>query len=182
MNLIKKLLIAGCCAALLSGCKKDDPAPDNNLSYKIDGILKSTKAEGTYFIYDSTIMIDGTKGSEDFTLFIDTVLTPGTYNMDTMHETVAVIYVNWDNAIIYYGSSGTLTIDSYDGRQISGTFRANVKAGHEVKNISEGKFTAHLEDSTNSYGDDSPPDCPDSTYEVMKHQKLLLLHKPQNKQ
>ena len=173
MNPIQKILIACSCAALLTGCKKDDPEPDNNLSYKVDGILKTAKPEGTYFTSDNSIMIDGTKGNEDITIFIDTVVTPGVYTMGEMGNNIAAMYVNWDNSIIYTSTSGTITIDSYNGQQISGSFQFNVKAGHLIKNISEGKFTAKLEVSSGYT--DIPPDCPDSTYEVMKRNQLLHL-------
>ncbi len=143
MKLITKLLIGGSLIAALGSCKKDNPTPDNNLTYKMDGVLKTAKPD-VYSYTDNTLMIDGTKGSEDITLFVDTIVNAGTFHIGNMSDKITAMYVNWDNLRIYDSNTGTLVISSFDGTSISGTFSFTASNGGAVKNFTNGQFTAKV--------------------------------------
>jgi hypothetical protein len=171
MNLIKKLLIAGCCAVLLNSCKKDNPSPDNIISYKVDGALNKNSAASLHYENGKGLTVFNMDGPGDITLFIDSIHV-GVFNIGGLQDKVAAMYLNANDSRVFVSNAGSLVIDSYNGDQVSGTFRFTASADDgSVKNFTEGRFTAQVEDASAS---DEPP-CEDTTYEVMRRQRLMRI-------
>ncbi|HEY9002171.1 MAG TPA: DUF6252 family protein [Mucilaginibacter sp.] len=167
MNLIRKIIIAGCMTAVIYGCKKNSPSPDNYLKYKVDGVYKSLKPEADYF--DDSLIIDAGKiGGEDLTIFFDGYPAPGVYDLADFDVASISYTLNDDPYDTIISQTGTLVIASYDGEHIKGTFECKPSNGKNIKTITEGEFNTKVE----QWGYLSPPDT-DSTYSFSAKAKIL---------
>jgi len=175
MNLFKKMLAALVGIATCSGCNislDENPKPDSYLNYKVDGALKSSNAEATYYTQDNSMLIDGGKDPDDLSIFIDTNIRVGTFPIGKMSGRIAVVYVNWNNSIFFNSDTGTLVISSYDGQHITGTFKFTASSDAKVrKYFTGGQFSANVEQG--HYSNDTH-DCPDSSYYDVKRERLML--------
>ena len=169
MNFIKKILVAGCLAAAFSACKKDNISPEENLLYKMDGVLKTARPDAFYYP-DNTIMIEGSSRQDDITIFIDTDIHTGVYPIGSMADKVSAMFVNWDHPMFFNSESGTLVIKTFDETHISGTFRFIAKNGQLARTFTEGEFNAKLSYDTGPFPEH---DCPDSARDVTNKQRLM---------
>ena len=172
MNLIKKLLIAGSCAIVLGGCKKDGLEPDNNFIYKMDGVLKTAVPEGTNFS-DGSFMVDATTDDgDDVTLFIDdNNIRIGTFHIENAEDETAASYNSKKHPEMLFSDSGLLVITSYNGSNVSGTFHFQVRDGQNIKKFTGGQFRAKV--SFFSLPEDEP--CyEDTTYDIAAKKKWML--------
>jgi hypothetical protein len=170
MNLIKKLLIAGSFALVISGCKKSGPSPDSYISYKVDGVYKSSRPEADYI--DDALLIESRVGSEEILIFFDGYPAPGLY--DLLKKGGTSCY--YSDASGVYDSIlteiGTLEIIAYDGKQVSGKFAFEGSNGKSIKSITEGEFNTKVEQL--GYYNPASPSCEDdsSYYGVSPNRKL----------
>ena len=172
MNLIKKMLVAGCIAAAICGCKKDTPAPDDYLSYKVDGVYKSVKPDADFI--DGDLLIDGGKiGGEDLSIFVDDYPGPGRYNLTDSTYTLLSYHRGTGSHDVFYAVQGTLVIASYDGKQISGTFEFKGSNGQDFKTITEGKFKTKVDDLGYSSPADSINYINVRRGQLLRHLKLM---------
>ncbi len=173
MNLIHKLMIAGCCATALASCKKDNPTSTNFVSFKINGVYKSIKPEADIF-YDGTFLLTGGPFMKDqIGLFLDTNVMRKTYHFENASDNAVGDYYD-HSGTRFLGDTGTLTITSFGNQHISGTFsfKAHTMDGPPASiDITEGQFSTDI-----TYG--FPLDTfgqYDSTYST-SHRKLLIQH------
>lgn len=170
MNLIKKMLIAGSFALAIAGCKKSGPTPDNYISYKVDGVYKSSRPEADYG--DDALIINSIVGSEEILIIFSGYPAPGLYNL--LNTGGASCYYSDDSGS--YGSTlteiGTLEITAYDGNRISGKFAFEAGNGKSIKTITEGEFNTKVE-QLGDYNPE-PPSCEDdsSYYGASPNRKL----------
>ena len=167
MNLIKKILIAGCCIVVTGSCKKDNSTPDNYISYKVDGVLKTVKAEASYYPDNSMLIEGGKTGSEEISLFLNGNMKVGRFHFE--NDMILGTYEDGKTAGGFIADSGTLVISSFDGKTVSGTFefkgRNSVMPTNIItRNITEGKFMAKVTDY---------PEPIDSTIEVAGNRNLI---------
>lgn len=174
MNLIQKIMIAGCGVAALASCKKDKPAPDNYISYKVDGNYKKLKPDADYFDDGSGFLIDaGPFNKGEMSISFNDVPVEKTYHFEDSTDVIAE-YVD-ESGRNFWSLSGTLVINSYDGDHISGTFafRGVTDTDPEAAvNVTEGQFSADVSDLSSS----SDTTATDTTYGVSKSKKLMKVH------
>lgn len=189
MKPFTKVILLACCIATISSCSKDKVSPNQFISYKVDGVAKKVKSYASYSPQNNSTLIDGDAGSsEDVSIFINGNITPGTYHIGTLSDSIGAMYVNWSNSIFYNSVSGTLVIDSYYENNISGYFQFTAADDNGiVKNITDGHFSAQVEDTYYSSGDGSNADgddgdnsdttsnsgCPYNSWGVNHNAKLM---------
>lgn len=174
MNLTKKIYIACSCVIIFSACKKDNPTPDNYISFKVNGVYKRLKPEADYFD-DGSLLLDANEGKflKDEISF-STIKNPQvkTYHFEDPDADAIADYNNHAGTD-FWCDSGTLVISEVSDNHISGTFAFK---GHAVDdqsskiNITEGQFSASV-----SFLSFAPDTCAwrDSTYGVSKRVKLM---------
>lgn len=138
MRLICKLILAGSFFAAFNSCEKDNTRPLGYISYKIDGVEKrlSTRA---YYDTDNSILVNGNgPGGENISLYIFMHTRTGDFKFDKDIDSALAIYKPGG----FVSDSGKLTINSFDGRHISGTFGFRSNNGRLKRSITEGQFTA----------------------------------------
>lgn len=170
MNLIPKLLLLLTAAALLSSCKKNDSTPDNNISWKTDGTVRSAKPEASFFD-DGSFLLEAHNGGDYISLFIDSTMHTGTFRLDDPFDGAIAEYQAGKNGADQYAETGTITFTYFDGTFVIGRFEFTTSTGGVKHKITEGTFTSDV-----SYYDFSEqPDCPEDTMlSVMRHKRLTL--------
>lgn len=152
MNLIKKIVVAGCLAAAICGCKKNSPTPEDYISYKVDGVYKSLKPEASYL--DGSLLIEaGKTGGENLWIIVDGYPARGIYNLANFNVADISYGLGDDVYDSIISETGTLTIRSYDGKHISGTFEFKGSNGKTVKTITDCIFNTKVD----QLGYSSPP-------------------------
>jgi hypothetical protein len=146
MNLIHKLIIAGCLVAAFSSCRKDNPTPANFISFKINGVYKSIKPEADIFD-DGTFLLDaGPFMKDEIGLFLNTNVMLKTYHFENQGDNALGDYYD-HSGTHFWSDTGTLVVTSFDGRHINGTFsfKARTLAGPPASiDVTDGQFSADV--------------------------------------
>jgi len=173
MNLIRKMMIAGCCIAALGSCKKDNPAPGDFIFYKVNGSFKSNDPDGYIFDENSLLIDAGPFEKNEISLFIDSLPRVRIYHFENESDPAIADYYDNDHRH-FWSDSGTLVVNSYDGQHIKGTFSFRGKAddGSPAVHITEGQFSTKVDHYLST-----PDSCAtgDSTVGVSRH-GLLTRH------
>jgi hypothetical protein len=140
MRLTKNLLLAGSLVAILGSCEKDTQKPVSVISYKVDGVLKTFKADAFYYADNSLLIATGDVKNAEISLYI--------YNntkVDNFYfERKADNAIGWYQPGGFVSDSGKLVINFFDGRRISGTFEFRGHSAGGTKNITEGQFDTEV--------------------------------------
>jgi len=140
MRLICKLMLAGCFFAMISSCEKDNTEPYGFISYKVDGIIK-TLSTNAYYNTGNSIVIYGTgSNGEKIALYIFMHGKTGEFQFAKDIDSALATY----SPGYFVSDSGKLSVDSFDGRHISGTFAFASSSGKEKKNITNGQFSSTI--------------------------------------
>jgi hypothetical protein len=159
MKPFTKAIILACCIAVISSCSKDKISPNQFISYRVDGVAKKVGSTASYAPQDNSTLIDGDDSHDDVSIFINGNIAPGTYHIGTLSDSIGAMYITWGSNIFYNSESGTLVIDSYNGNNISGYFQFTAADDNGiVKNITDGHFSAQIEDTYYSADDGSNTD------------------------
>lgn len=155
----------------LGSCKKNNPAPDNFIFYKVDGVYKTARPEGDLFGQDGLLIESGSSLKNEIDLFTDQPPQVGVYHLDSDMNGAAAQYYD-SNGVSFWSDSGKLVINAYDGHHIKGSFsfRGRTLAGaNDTTRITEGQFSTSVED----YGSipDSCAIC-DSTMELNRRASM----------
>jgi len=174
MNLRNKMMIAGCCIAALGSCKKDKPAPDNFIFYKLNGVYTTIKPEADIFDDSSFLLEAGPFNKNEIGLFVDSNIQVRTYHFENAYDNAVGDYYDGKGAH-FWSDSGTLVIKSFDGYHIKGSFSFRAKTEDSAPatiRITEGQFSTDV-----GYFSSSPDTCTlcDSTIGVSKR-GLLVKH------
>lgn len=140
MRLIKKLLLAGTLFVILGSCKKDTQQPENIISYKVDGVLKTFKPAAFYYA-DNSLLISGGEGSNpELSLYIYAHANVASFHFERKGDNAFGLYQPGG----FLSDTGKLVISSFDGKRISGTFEFRGRNSHGTKNITGGQFTTEV--------------------------------------
>lgn len=172
MTLLSKLSALLILIAVINSCKKNDPQPDNNIYWKVNGVSKIAKPDAAWYD-NNTFMLEATSGKDYINLFIDSTFHPGTFRLDSPYYEALIQYKIGNNEP-YFMDSGTLTIRSSDGDRVQGSFFGSIGNGSSKINITEGSFNAklhlYLTSDTSSYSNDT-------LLNVIRAKHLKLLNK-----
>jgi hypothetical protein len=168
MNLLPKLPALLILSIIFISCKKNNPTPDNNIYWKVNGVAKSAKPDASYFD-NNTFMLEATSGNDYINLSIDRAYRVGTFHLDNPFEMGLIEYKIGKNED-YYADNGTLVITRDDGDNIQGTFSFNVGSGSSKKEITEGSFNAKL----HFYSTTDTSYYSDTLFNKMKTKRLAL--------
>lgn len=150
MRLICKLILACCFLAMITSCEKDNTEPYGFISYKVDGAVK-TLSTNAYYNTDNSILIYGTGGNgEKIALYIFMHGKTGGAQFARDIDSALATY----SPGYFVSDSGKLSVDSFDGRHISGTFTFASSSGKVKKNITDGQFSSTI---ANPDGDNISP-------------------------
>ena len=171
MNLRRKLMIAGCCVAVFGSCKKDNPAPDNFIFYKVNGVYKTIKPEGYIFGGDGLLIDAGPFMKNEIDMFIDSLPQVRSYNFNPDEAVAAADYYD-NNRVHFWSDSGKLVVNSFDGIHIKGSFsfRGRTLTGApDTVHITEGQFSTNV-----AYYSSAPDTCVicDSTLGISQRSRL----------
>jgi len=142
MNLLSKLSALLILITIISSCKKNDPQPDNNIYWKVNGISKIAQPDASWYD-NNTFMLEATSGKDYIDLFIDSTFHPGTFRLDSPYYE-ALIKFKVGNSEPYFLDSGIITIRSSDGDRAQGSFSGGIGNGPSRINITEGSFNVKL--------------------------------------
>lgn len=78
MNLLSKLSALLILITIISSCKKNDPQPDNNIYWKVNGISKIAQPDASWYD-NNTFMLEATSGKDYIDLFIDSTFHTGLF-------------------------------------------------------------------------------------------------------
>ena len=138
------MLLAGSFALVICGCKKSGPSPDNYITYKVNGVYKSMRPDAGYL--DDALLIEGGKiGGEDLWIIFNGYPAPGTYDLKDIDAASISYGIGYDIYDSIISEKGTLVINSYDSKHVSGTFEFEGSNGTRIKTITEGKFDTKVE-------------------------------------
>ena len=138
MRLINKLILAGFFFAAISSCEKDNTQPQGFISYKVDGVAKRLSTTA-YYSTDNSILVYGYgTGGESISLYIFTHTKTGDFQFANDVDSALAIYKPGG----FVSNSGKLTINSFDGRHINGSFEFRGSNSRLTKNITDGQFTS----------------------------------------
>jgi uncharacterized lipoprotein YajG len=135
--------------AVLSGCKKDEakattPTSTDNFSLSIDG--KSVKGTAKYSIISGPteiLRISYTGSNDKLTMDLyrpavnNFTIQPGAQNPND----ASFNYTITSPATTYSGTSGTISVTSYDSVTVTGTFSVNTTTGSSSGIFATGSFT-----------------------------------------
>lgn len=146
MRLVKKLLLAGSLVVALASCKKDNTKPENVISYKVDGVLKTFKP-AAYYYADNSLLISGGDGSNaEISLYIYRDAGVQNFYFQRTANNAQGSYQPGG----FLSDTGKLVISSFNGKRVSGTFEFRGRNSHGIKNITEGQFTTEVVNFTQS--------------------------------
>jgi hypothetical protein len=133
----------------LTSCKKDSNKPGNtpSVSFKLNGTSQTTaNVVGTYVKSENTIQVIGQLGNGiALQLMVENVKV-GSFDLADANQQVLAAYTTGSQLEdIYTGNTGNITITSFSGTSVSGTFQfVATNTLNDSKTISNGTFTAKL--------------------------------------
>ncbi|GEM_PF-2129993 len=140
MRLICKLVLAACFFVMITSCEKDNTEPRGFISYKVDGAVKNLSTNA-YYNTDNSILIYGTgSNGEKIALYIFMHGKTGEFQFARDIDSALATY----SPGYFISDSGKLSVDSFDGRHISGTFMFASSSGKTKKNITDGQFSSTI--------------------------------------
>jgi hypothetical protein len=163
MNIAQKITIACCGLMILSACKKNNPEPDEYISFYVNDVYKIIKPEADYFDDDTFLLQAGPDMKGEIGLFLDTIVQIKTYYFENPFDGAVADW--YDNSGTHFWSdTGTLVVSAFDGDHISGTFsfKGHAETGKPATvHITEGHFSTDV-----TYVSFSPDTCTvcDSAY------------------
>jgi len=140
MRLVCKLILVACLFVTVSSCEKDNTEPRGFISYKVDGTVKNLSTTA-YYNTDNSILIYGTgPNGEKISLYIFMHGNAGDFKFAKDIDSALATY----SPGYFVSDSGKLSVDSFDGRHISGTFTFSSSSGKTKKNITDGQFSSTI--------------------------------------
>ncbi|MES2108965.1 MAG: hypothetical protein V4577_09475 [Bacteroidota bacterium] len=125
---------------MITSCEKDNTEPRGFISYKVDGAVKNLSTNA-YYNTDNSILIYGTgSNGEKIALYIFMHGKTGEFQFARDIDSALATY----SPGYFISDSGKLSVDSFDGRHISGTFMFASSSGKTKKNITDGQFSSTI--------------------------------------
>ncbi|MBS1519605.1 MAG: hypothetical protein JST50_01310 [Bacteroidetes bacterium] len=171
MKTLSKLSILLILIVIISSCKKNNPEPDNNIYWKVNGVAKVAKPDASWYD-DNTFMLEATSGKDYINLFIDSTFHTGTFRLDSPYYEALIEY-QIGNGEPQFLERGTLTIRSSEGANAQGSFYGSIGTGASGINITEGSFNAKL----HLYSTSDTSYYSDTLFNVMKIKRLALTNR-----
>ena len=171
MKTLSKLLAVLILIIAVGSCKKNNPQPDNNIYWKVNGVAKVAKPDASW--YDSnSFLLEATSGKDYISLFIDSTFHTGTFRLDSPYYEALIEY-KIGNGESQFLETGTLTIRSSEGDNAQGSFSGSIGTGASKVDITEGSFNAKL----HLYSTSDTSYHSDTLFNVIKAKRLMIRNK-----